>query len=137
MNIQRKKEYDFPVYLGVTILELSKLHLYDVFYNTLQPSFKDLQLHYMDTDSFVLKFSEIDVDNEHMDLSNLEPPIKTNIKVPDKLKHELECRIMEFIAMSPKTCSFKDNPIKTKEKGIENFDNAKREEYYNSLMSNT
>ena len=69
--IKEKIEYDSPVYVGVTILELSKLHMYDVFYNILQPSLKNLQLHYMDTDSFVLNFSEGNVDNEHMDLSNL------------------------------------------------------------------
>ena len=28
-----KIEYDSPVYVGVTILELSKLHMYDVLYN--------------------------------------------------------------------------------------------------------
>ena len=31
--------------------------MYDVFYNILQPSLKDLQLHYMDTDS-VLSVTE-------------------------------------------------------------------------------
>ena len=55
--IKKKIEYDSPVYVGVTILELSKLHMYDVFYNILYPSLKDLQIHYMDTDSFVLSFS--------------------------------------------------------------------------------
>ena len=92
--------------------------MYDVFYNTLQPSLKDLQHHYMDTDRFVLNFSEGNVDNEHMDLSNLEPPIKTNYKVQSKFKHELGSKIIEeFIARSPKTYSFKHYPKKTKEKG--------------------
>ena len=69
--IKKKIDYDSPLYVGVTILELGKSHMCDVFYNILQPSPKDLQLHYMDTDSFVLIFSEGNVDNEHMDLSNL------------------------------------------------------------------
>ena len=56
--IKKKIEYDSPVYVGVAILEWSKLQMYDVFYNILQSSLKDLQLHYMDTDSFVLNFSE-------------------------------------------------------------------------------
>ena len=125
--------------IGVTILELSTSHMYDVFlYNILQPSLKDLQLHYMDTDSFVLSFSEGNVDKEHMDLSNLEPPIKTNNKVPGNFKHELGRRIVEeFIALSPKTYSFKDYPNKTKEKGKKNCNNAKHEEYYNGLTYNT
>ena len=33
--IKKEKEFDSPVYLGVTILELSKIHMYDVFYNLL------------------------------------------------------------------------------------------------------
>ena len=58
-HIKKKIEYDSPVYVGVTILELSKLHMYNVFYNTLQPSLKDLTLHYMDTDSFVLNIVKV------------------------------------------------------------------------------
>ena len=112
--------------------------MYVVFYNILQPSLKDLQLHYMDTDSFVLNFSEGNVDNEHIGLSNLEPPIKTNNKVPGKFKHELGSKVNEeFIALSPNTYSFKDYPRNTKEKGIKNCNNAKHEEYYNALMYNT
>ena len=135
--IEKKIEYDSPVYVGVAILELSKLHMYDVFYNILQPSLKDLQLHYMDTESFVLSFGEGNADIKHMDLSN-DPPIKTNNKVPDKFKHELGSRIREeFVALTPKTYSFNDYPNKTKEKGINNCNNAKPEEYYNALMYNT
>ena len=123
--------------MGVTILELSKLHMYDVFHNILQPSLKDLTLHYMDTDSFVLSYSEGKVSDEHMDLSNLEKPIKTNNKVPDKFKHELGSRtIEEFIVLTPKTYSFKDSPKNTKEKGIKKHNNAKHEEYYDALMNN-
>ena len=136
--IKKQIKYDSPVYVDVTILELSKLHMYDVFYNILQPSLKDLQLPYMDTDSFVLSFKEGNVDNEHMDLSNLAPPIKTNNKVPGKIKHEMGSTIIEeFVALTPKTYSFKDYSNKTKEKGIKNCNNAKHEEYYNALMYNT
>ena len=72
-----------------------------------------------------------------MDLSNLETPIKTNNKVPDKIKQELGGRkIEEFIALSPKTYSFIDYPNKTKEKGIKNCTNAKHEEYCNALRYN-
>ena len=124
-SIKKKIEYDSPVYVVVTILELSKLHMYDVFYIFFQPSLKDLQLHYRYTDSFVSSFSGGNVDNEHMDQSNLdpqnggfpEPAIKTNNKFPGEFKHELGSRIIEeFIALLPKTYSFKDYPNKTKEK---------------------
>ena len=47
---------DKPIYLGFTVLELSKLLMYETYYDKLQPYFgqENLQLHYMDTDSFVL-----------------------------------------------------------------------------------
>ena len=103
----------------MTILELSKLHMYDKFFHILQTSLKDLQLHYMDTDSFILNFSEGKVPDEHMDLSHLEAPIKTDNKIPGKFKHELGSRLIEeSMALSSKKYSFKDYPNKTKEKGI-------------------
>ena len=112
--------------------------MYDVIYNILQPSLKDLQLHYMDTDSFVLSYTESKVSNEHMDLSNLDCPMKTNNKVPGKFKHEMGSNVIEeFVALTPKTYSFKDYPNKTKEKRIKNCHSSKHEEYYNALMNNT
>ena len=107
--------------MSVTILELSELHMYDVFYNILQPSLKDLQLHYMDTDSFVLSVSESKIPDEQMVLINLEPrsglpdpPAKTSNKVPGKFKYELGSRVIEeFIALSTKTYSFQDNNTKS------------------------
>ena len=39
--------------------------MYDVFYDILQPSLKDLQLYYTDTDSFVLNFTEVNVSEQH------------------------------------------------------------------------
>ena len=134
----KKTEYESPVYVVVTILELSKLHLYDVFYNILQPSLKDLHFQYMDSESFVLSFSQSKVLDEHMDLSNLDPPIKTNDKVPGKFEHELGSRMIEeFIAMSPKKYSFKDYPNKTKEKRIKNCNNTQHKDYYNAIICNT
>ena len=87
--------YDKPIYLGSTVLELSKLCMYEFVYDVLQPSLKDLMLHYMDTDSFVLSFSEGNVDDKYMDLSNLDNPIKTNNKVPGKFRYELGSREIE------------------------------------------
>ena len=56
--------------------------------------------------------------------------MKTNNKVAGNFKNELGSRIEElFIALSPKTFSFKDYPNKTKEKRIKNCNNAKHEEY--------
>ena len=43
---------DKAIYVGFGILELSKLHMYETYYDTLQPYFgqENLQLHYVDTD---------------------------------------------------------------------------------------
>ena len=71
--------------------------MFDVFYNILQPSLKDLTILYMDKYSFVLSHSEGKVSDEHMDLSNLDIPIRTNNKVTGKFKHELESRIIEAL----------------------------------------
>ena len=50
---------DKPLYLGFSVLELSKLYMYSTYYDILQPYFgqENLQLHYMDTDSFVLSIN--------------------------------------------------------------------------------
>ena len=112
--------------------------MYNVFYNILQPSLRDLQLRYMDADSFVLSYTEGEVSDEHMDLSNLELTIKTNIKILGKFKREMGRNVIEdVLALTPKTYSFKDYTNKTKEKGIKNCNNAKHEEYYIALMYNT
>ena len=92
----------------------------------------------MDKDSFVLSYSEGKVSDEHMDLSNLDIPIKNTNKVPGKFKHELGSRIIEeFIALSPKTHSFKNYPKNTKEKGVKKHNNARHIDYYDALMTNT
>ena len=51
---------DKPIYLGFAVLEeVSKLHKYETFYDKLKSNFgeKNIKLHYMDTDSFVLSIN--------------------------------------------------------------------------------
>ena len=54
---------DKPIFLGFTVLELSKILMYETYYDTLQPYFgqENLHLHYMDTDSFVLSINTKDI----------------------------------------------------------------------------
>ena len=67
-----------PIYLGFTILELSKLLLFET-YDKLQPYFKqqNIQLHYVDTDSFVLSvitkdiMKDLKILEDSFDFSNL------------------------------------------------------------------
>ena len=116
-------------------MELSKLHMYKFYYDVLEPSVEDISLHYMDTDSFILRFTKGNVDNGHMDLFNLDNPIRTNNTVPGKFKHKLGSKILEeFIVIKPKTYSIKN--YGAKEKGIKKESKGKHEEYYSALIDN-
>ena len=98
---------DKPIYLGFSVLELSKLHMYETYYDILQPYFgqENLQLHYMDTDSFVLSINTKniikDLHNlkEYFDFSNLnnehELFSNENKKVLGKFKIETPKNIMD------------------------------------------
>ena len=59
------------LYVGFAILELSKLHMYETYYDTLQPYFgqENLQLLYIDTDGMILSMK---TENIIKDLKNLE-----------------------------------------------------------------
>ena len=71
---------DKPIYLGFSALQLSKLLMYGTYYDKLQPYFgqKNIQLLYMDTDSFVLSVNTKDIIKDFrkledmFDLSNLD-----------------------------------------------------------------
>ena len=62
---------DKALYVGFAILELSKLHMYETYYDTLQSYFgqENLQLHYNDTDGLILSMR---TENTIKDLKNLE-----------------------------------------------------------------
>ena len=131
----RKNEVlmDKPIYLGFAVLELSKLHMYETYYDKLQPFFGQvkIQLHYMDTDSFVLSVNTKDIikDLKNLedifDFSNLDENHELfsnkNKKIIGKFKIETPKNIWldEFICLRSKMYSFKcgDN-TKNKLKGI-------------------
>ena len=68
---QNQVVMDKAVYVGFAILELGKLHMYETYYDTLQPFFgqENLQLHYIDTDGMILSMNTKDIIK---DLKNLE-----------------------------------------------------------------
>ena len=119
---------DKPIYLGFAILELSKLHMYETYYDKLQPYFgqENIQLHYMDCDSFILSInSEIiikDLKNSEniFDFSNIDENhelySEKNKKILGKFKIETPQNIFidEFIALRSKMYAFK---CKNKEEG--------------------
>ena len=68
---QYEVKMDKPICLGFAVLELNKLHMYETYYDKLQPYFgqENIQLHYMDCDSFVLRSKK---ENVNIDLKFLE-----------------------------------------------------------------
>ena len=64
---------DKPIYLGFTVLELSKLLMYETYFDKLQPYFKqeNIQLHYMDTDGSVLSVNTKDIIKELKSLEDI------------------------------------------------------------------
>ena len=68
---QNQVVMDKAIYVGFAILELSKLHMYETYYDTLQPYFgqENLQFHYIDTDGMILSLK---TENIIQDLKNLE-----------------------------------------------------------------
>ena len=64
---------DKAIYVGFAILELSKLHMYETYYDTLQPYFdqENLQLHYLDTDGMILSMKTKDIIKDFKNLENI------------------------------------------------------------------
>ena len=141
---------DMPIYLGFTVLQLSKLHMYETFYDILQPYFGQeiIQLHYIDTEAFVLSLNTKDIikDLKNLedifDFSNLDKNYelfsKKNKKVIGKFKIETPKNIWidEFVCLRSKMYAFKcGDDIKNKLKGISKSQskNIKFEEYKKCL----
>ena len=114
-NIKMNK----PVYLGLSILEISKTLMYEFWYDYMKPKYGDsVKLCYMDTDSFIMHiktedfYKDIANDVEkRFDISNYEVnrplPTGKNKKVIGLMKDELGGKIMtEFVALRPKTYSY-------------------------------
>ena len=142
---------DKPIYLGFAVLELSKLHMCETYYDKLQPYFgeKNLHLHYMDTDSFISSVNTKDIikDLKNLedifDFSNLDENHELfsnkNKKVIGKFKIETPKNnwIDEFICLRSKMYAFKcGNDGKNKLKCISKPQSKhfKFEEYYNCLF---
>ena len=111
-----KVKMNKPIYLGLSILEISKILMYEFWYDYMKPKYNDnVRLCYMDTDSFIMNiklndfYKDISDDVEcKFDTSNYEVkrplPIGKNKEVTGLMKDELRGEIItEFIALRPKT----------------------------------
>jgi hypothetical protein len=125
-------EFNKPIYVGMSILDLSKTLMYDFHYDIMVPKFKqDLQLMYMDTDSFVYQihtedlFADFFQMAQHMDTSDYpkEHPnySATNKKVLGKFKDEVNGQIIKrFVALRPKMYAIDvGGKIKKRAKGVQ------------------
>ena len=110
-----------PVYLGMSILDLSKTLMYKFWYDYIKSKYEDrAKLCYTDTDSFIIHnitedfFEDIAGDvNKWFDTSNYDEndkrplPIGMNKKVYGFFKDELGGKIMkEFVALRGKTYAY-------------------------------
>ena len=115
MNKTRVK-MNKPKYLGLSILDISKILMYEFWYDYMKPKYgNDEKLCYMDTDSFLMSFKTNDfykdIANDvekRFDTSNYEVnrplPTGKNKKVIGLMKNELGGKmITEFVTLRPKT----------------------------------
>ena len=116
---KEKTVFDKPIYLGFSVLELSKLLMYEFYYHKLQPYYNcSVKLHYLDTDSFFLSIKTGDLikDLEYFkndfDFSKLDENHELydtiNKKVLGKMKIETSpiIDLDNFVALRSKSYSF-------------------------------
>ena len=114
-----KVKMNKPIYLGLSILEISKILMYKFWYDYMKPKYgNDIKLCHMDTDSFIMNIKTNDfyediannVENR-FDTSNYEVnrplPMGRNKKIIGLTKDELGGKIItEFVSLRPKTYSY-------------------------------
>ena len=114
-----KLKMNKPIYLGLSILEISKTLMYDFWYDYMKPKYGNkVKLCYMDTDSFIMNIKTKnfykDIANyveKRFDTSNYEcdrplPTVK-NKKVIGFIKDELGARVItELFALRPKAYTY-------------------------------
>ena len=106
-----KVKMNKPISLGLSILEISKILMYEFWYDYMKPKYNDnVRLYYMDTDSFVMHiktndfYKDIsdDVDNR-FDTSNYEVKrplhIGKNKKVIGLMKDELRGKLLQNLLL--------------------------------------
>ena len=108
-----------PIYVGCVVLELSKLAMYEFYYDFLIQKCENVKLLYMNTDSFIIEvigknFDDIILENkEYFDLSNSpknnQYHTDDNQKVPGKMKDEYGGKVIyEFVRAKPKSYTIID-----------------------------
>lgn len=139
----KRKEYKFnkPIYLGMCILDNSKLTMYEFYYNNLKTKYNnDVKLLYTDTDSLLLDIKGDDFymdmlkDSDAYDTSNYPSDhalfSNKNKKIVNKMKDEMGGEIItEFIGLRPKMYS-----IQTTSREIKRSKGVKKSVVENEIM---
>ena len=114
-----KVKMNKPIYLGLSIIDISKILMYEFWYDYMKPKYGNrVKLCYMDTDSFVMNIKRNDFYKDtandvekRFDTSNYacNRPLPTgkNKKFIGLMKDELGGKIItEFVTLRPKTYSY-------------------------------
>ena len=143
-------KFDKPIYLGMCILDYSKLLMYDFYYETINNLWNKNEIVGFDTDSFFLNIETNDIykDMEKIihDLDTSAYPNNSSLyssknkKVIGKFKDELNGKLMsELVFLRSKAYAYKtiDEEYEKKLKGISRATikkNVTFEEYKNSIL---
>ncbi len=113
---KHKIKLNKPIYVGCKILDLSKYHMYDFFYNVLKVKYGDnIKLNLTDTDSFVVTIKTKDFNkdvlgdkwfNNYLDFNKfpIDHPLFNNNIACGKFKSEREGKILKEIAAVKSKC---------------------------------
>ena len=115
---ETKLKLDKPIFIGMSILDLSKQHMYKFYYDVMKPKYGDnIKMVYTDTDSFVFHtktndiYEDLNTIKKELDFSDYPKEHKcyddNNKKVLGKFKDELKSKIITgFIALRPKCYAY-------------------------------
>jgi len=146
-----KLEFNKPIYVGFSILDLSKILMYEFHYDIMLKKYKNkLKLCYQDTDSLIYEIETKDIYTdmkemkEHFDFSDYPKENilydEINKKVIGKFKDELSGKIIEEgVFVKPKVYSYKvegkeNNKIKRIKKNVTKT--LKLEEFKENVLQN-
>ncbi|XP_031639677.1 uncharacterized protein LOC116351684 [Contarinia nasturtii] len=145
---------DKPIAIGMSILEISKVLMYDFFYNHLRKQYgENVELMYTDTDSFIIDvntddyYADMKKNLKNYDTSDFPENNQFNIprankKIPGLFKDELNGEIItEFVGLRSKMYCVRSNGIEKmkKAKGVKKYVLNKKitfKDYVNCITKN-